>query len=127
MLAAGLETEHHRNHDSERGVAGEATRLAVTRVPVKVADETREPLSHQPIQAPRGEASAGGSSKGADGLGAEDSEVPVGRGSDSGSESPPNKERRGKRRKEEESKSHCQALESARQAVLYRNSINKNV
>lgn len=42
-------------------------------------------------------------------------------------ESPPNKERRGKRRKEEESKSHCQALESARQAVLYRNSINKNV
>ena len=80
MLAAGLETEHHRNHDSERGVAGEATRLAVTRVPVKAADETLEPLSHQPIQVPRGEASAGGSSKGADGLGAEDSEVPVGRG-----------------------------------------------
>ena len=58
----------------------------LTRVPVKAADETPEPLSHQPSQAPRGEAGAGGSSKGADGLGAEASEVPVGRRSDSGSE-----------------------------------------
>lgn len=42
-------------------------------------------------------------------------------------ERPPNREKRRKRRKKEESESLCQAVESARQAVLYRNSINKNV
>lgn len=46
MLAAGLETEHHRSHDSKRGADDEATRLVVMRIPVKAADETQEPLSH---------------------------------------------------------------------------------
>lgn len=46
MLATGLETEHHRSHDSERGADSEATRLVTTRVPVEAADEMQDLLSH---------------------------------------------------------------------------------
>lgn len=52
MLAGGLVTEHHCSHDSERGADGEATRLVVKRVLVKVGDGKREPFSHQHIQVP---------------------------------------------------------------------------